>query len=97
MFVLPMSLAAAVTIRVGYRLGGGSTLGCRAQRTGLGVGILAWLWLPAIFTVTLRKHIAFRSGEQRVVALAAQCTARFAVYQMPTLYRVIRRRYSARL
>lgn len=32
MFVLPMSLAAAVTIRVGYRLGQGSTLDAQTLR-----------------------------------------------------------------
>ncbi|EDH9668176.1 multidrug efflux MATE transporter MdtK, partial [Salmonella enterica subsp. enterica serovar Cerro] len=58
MFVLPMSLAAAVTIRVGYRLGQGSTLDAQtAARTGLGVGICMAV-VTAIFTVTLRKHIA---------------------------------------
>ncbi|WP_255296356.1 MATE family efflux transporter, partial [Salmonella enterica] len=40
MFVPPMSLAAAVTIRVGYRLGPGATLDAQtAARTGLGVGM----------------------------------------------------------
>ncbi|XNM83637.1 MATE family efflux transporter [Escherichia coli] len=40
MFVLPMSLAAAVTIRVGYRLGQGWTLDAElSARTGLMVGV----------------------------------------------------------
>nr|VUD30347.1 multi antimicrobial extrusion protein (Na(+)/drug antiporter) [Raoultella sp. NCTC 9187] len=41
MFVLPLSLAAAVTIRVGFRLGQGSTLDAQTSaRTGVGVGRL---------------------------------------------------------
>lgn len=55
MFVLPMSLAAAVTIRVGYRLGQGSTLDAQtAARTGLMVGV-CMATLTAIFTVSLRS------------------------------------------
>lgn len=58
MFVLPMSLAAAVTIRVGYRLGRGSTLDAQtAARTGTGVGVCMAV-VTALFTVTFREHIA---------------------------------------
>jgi MATE family multidrug resistance protein len=40
MFVLPLSLAAAVTIRVGFRLGQGSTIDAQVSaRTGVGVGL----------------------------------------------------------
>ena len=53
-----MSLAAAVTIRVGYRLGQGSTLDAQtAARTGLMVGV-CMATLTAIFTVSLREQIA---------------------------------------
>lgn len=46
MFVLPLSLAAAVTIRVGFRLGQGSTIDAQVSaRTGVGVGS-AWRYLP---------------------------------------------------
>ena len=58
MFVLPMSLAAAVTIRVGFRLGQGSTLDAQtAARTGLGVGVCMAV-CTALFTVLLREQIA---------------------------------------
>lgn len=90
MFVLPMSLAAAVTIRVGYRLGQGSTLDAQtAARTGLGVGICMAV-VTAIFTVTLRKHIALLYNDNpEVVALAAQLMLLAAVYQISDSIQVI--------
>lgn len=90
MFVLPMSLAAAVTIRVGYRLGQGSTLGAQtAARTGLGVGVCMAV-VTAIFTVTLRKHIALLYNDNpEVVALAAQLMLLAAVYQISDSIQVI--------
>ena len=79
MFVLPMSLAAAVTIRVGYRLGQGSTLDAQtAARTGLGVG------------VTLREQIALLyNNNPEVVTLAAQLMLLAAVYQISDSIQVI--------
>lgn len=90
MFVLPMSLAAAVTIRVGYRLGQGSTLDAQtAARTGLGVGVCMAV-ITAIFTVTLRKHIALLYNDNpEVVALAAQLMLLAAVYQISDSIQVI--------
>nr|WP_194704589.1 MdtK family multidrug efflux MATE transporter [Shigella sonnei] len=68
MFVLPMSLAAAVTIRVGYRLGQGSTLDAQtAARTGLMVGV--WSLAAA---VTIR--VGYRLGQGST--LDAQTAAR---------------------
>ncbi|MDR8230992.1 MATE family efflux transporter, partial [Acinetobacter baumannii] len=58
MFVLPLSLAAAVTIRVGFRLGQGSTIDAQVSaRTGVGVGVCLAVF-TAIFTVLMRKQIA---------------------------------------
>lgn len=90
MFVLPMSLAAAVTIRVGYSLGQGSTLDAQtAARTGLGVGVCIAV-VTAIFTVTLRKHIALLYNDNsEVVALAAQLMLFAAVYQISDSIQVI--------
>lgn len=90
MFVLPMSLAAAVTIRVGYRLGQGSTLDAQtAARTGLSVGVCMAV-VTAIFTVTLRKHIALLYNDNpEVVSLAAQLMLLAAVYQISDSIQVI--------
>ncbi|KAA5703780.1 multidrug efflux MATE transporter MdtK, partial [Klebsiella pneumoniae] len=84
------SLAAAVTIRVGYRLGQGSTLDAQtAARTGLGVGICMAV-VTAIFTVTLRKHSALLYNDNpEVVALAAQLMLLAAVYQISDSIQVI--------
>lgn len=90
MFVLPMSLAAAVTIRVGYRLGQGSTLDAQvAARTGLGVGVTIAVF-TALFTVTLREHIALLYNDNpEVITLAAQLMLLAAVYQISDSIQVI--------
>jgi putative efflux protein, MATE family len=90
MFVLPMSLAAAVTIRVGFRLGQGSTLEAQTSaRTGLGVGVCMAM-LTAIFTITLREHIALLYNDNpEVVTLAAQLMLLAALYQISDSIQVI--------
>ena len=90
MFVLPMSLAAAVTIRVGFRLGQGSTLEAQtAARTGLGVGVCMAV-LTAIFTVSLREHIALLYNDNpEVVHLAAQLMLLAAIYQISDSIQVV--------
>lgn len=90
MFVLPMSLAAAVTIRVGFRLGQGSTLDAQVSaRTGLGVGVTMAVF-TALFTVTLREHIAMLYNDNpEVITLAAQLMLLAAVYQISDSIQVI--------
>lgn len=90
MFVLPMSLAAAVTIRVGFRLGQGSTLEAQTSaRTGLGVGVCMAV-CTAIFTILLRKHIALLYNDNpEVVTLAAQLMLLAALYQISDSIQVI--------
>lgn len=90
MFVLPMSLAAAVTIRVGFRLGQGATLDAQtAARTGLGVGICMAV-ITAIFTVSLREHIALLYNDNpEVVHLAAQLMLLAAIYQISDSIQVV--------
>lgn len=90
MFVLPMSLAAAVTIRVGYRLGQGSTLDAQtAARTGLGVGV-CMATVTAIFTVLLREQIALLYNDSpEVVILASQLMLLAAIYQISDSIQVI--------
>lgn len=90
MFVLPMSLAAAVTIRVGYRLGQGSTLDAQTSAwTGIAVGVCMAV-VTAIFTVVMRKHIALLYNDNpQVVALASFLMLLAAVYQISDSIQVI--------
>lgn len=90
MFVLPMSLAAAVTIRVGFRLGQGSTLDAQtAARTGLGVGVCMAV-CTALFTVLLREQIALLYNDNpEVVILASHLMLLAAIYQISDSIQVI--------
>jgi MATE family multidrug resistance protein len=88
MFVLPMSLAAAVTIRVGFRLGQGPRLTQTAAHTGLGVGVCMAV-LTAIFTVALREHIALLYNDNpEVVTLASQLMLLAGLYQISIRFRL---------
>ncbi|TNV22719.1 MdtK family multidrug efflux MATE transporter [Buttiauxella sp. B2] len=90
MFVLPMSLSAAVTIRVGFRLGQGSTLDAQtAAWTGIGVG-MCMAMVTAIFTILMREHIALLyNSNPEVVALAAHLMLLAAVYQLSDSIQVV--------
>jgi MATE family multidrug resistance protein len=90
MFVLPMSLSAAVTIRVGYRLGQGSTLDARTSAwTGIAVGIIM-ACMTALFTILLREPIALLYNDNpSVVALASHLMLLAAVYQISDSIQVI--------
>lgn len=90
MFVLPLSLAAAVTIRVGFRLGQGSTLDAQTSaRTGVGVGV-CMAAITAIFTILMRKQIALLYNDNpEVVVLASQLMLLAAIYQISDSVQVI--------
>jgi MATE family multidrug resistance protein len=90
MFVLPLSLAAAVTIRVGFRLGQGSTLDAQVSaRTGVGVGVCMAV-ITAIFTILMRKQIALLYNDNpEVVLLASQLMLLAAIYQISDSVQVI--------
>ena len=90
MFVMPLSLAAAVTIRVGFRLGQGSTIDAQtAARTGLGVGVCMAI-CTALFTVALREQIALLYNDNpEVVILASHLMLLAAVYQISDSIQVI--------
>ncbi|WP_275272718.1 MATE family efflux transporter, partial [Pantoea ananatis] len=83
MFVLPLSMGVAATIRVGYRLGQGSTEQARvAAWTAQGVGV-SMAVITAIFTVTFRHQIAqLYNDNPAVVTLAAQLMMLAAIYQI---------------
>lgn len=90
MFVLPMSLSAAVTIRVGFRLGQGSTLDAQtAAWTGISVGMCLAMF-TAIFTIVMREHIALLyNSNPEVVALAAHLMLLAAIYQLSDSVQVV--------
>lgn len=90
MFVLPLSLGVATTIRVGYRLGQGSTEQARiAAWTAQGVGV-TMAACTALFTVVFRHQIALLYNDNpAVVMLAAQLMLLAAVYQFSDSIQVI--------
>jgi len=90
MFVLPLSLGVATTIRVGYRLGQGSAEQARiAAWTGQGVGI-TMAAITALFTVTFRHDIAaLYTANPEVITLAAQLMLLAAIYQFSDSIQVI--------
>ncbi|WP_038911388.1 MATE family efflux transporter [Dickeya dadantii] len=83
MFVLPLSVGVAATIRVGHRLGEGSVEAARvAARTGIATGVLLAM-CTAIFTITLREPIAMLYNKNPdVVAMASHLMLLAAVYQV---------------
>ncbi|MGM3162562.1 MATE family efflux transporter [Dickeya undicola] len=83
MFVLPLSVGVATTIRVGHRLGEGSAEAARvAARTGIATGVLLAM-CTAIFTITLREPIAMLYNKNPdVVAMASHLMLLAAVYQI---------------
>ncbi|MDR7342317.1 MATE family multidrug resistance protein [Pantoea alhagi] len=90
MFVLPLSLGVATTIRVGFRLGQGSVEAAKvAAWTGQGVGIMMAA-ATALFTVTFREQIALLYNDNpQVVALASQLMMLAAIYQFSDSIQVI--------
>ncbi|KOC90911.1 MATE family efflux transporter [Winslowiella iniecta] len=90
MFVLPMSLGVAATIRVGFRLGQGSAEAARvAAWTAQGVGIMMAA-VTATFTVIFREQIALLYNDNpEVVTLAAQLMLLAAIYQFSDSIQVI--------
>jgi len=90
MFVLPLSLGVATTIRVGYRLGQGSAEQARvAAWTAQGVGV-CMVAITALFTVIFRHQIALLYNDNpEVVALAAQLMMLAAIYQFSDSIQVI--------
>ncbi|PMH44937.1 MATE family efflux transporter [Vibrio sp. 10N.286.49.B3] len=89
-FMLPMSIGAAVSIRVGHKLGEQSTEGARiASHIGLMVGLLT-AFITAAFTVIFREQVALLyTDNQEVIALAMQLLLLAAIYQCTDAIQVI--------
>ena len=89
-FMLPMSVGAAVSIRVGHKLGENSTEGAKiATHVGILVG-LAMSLITALITVLFREQIALLYTEnQAVITIAMQLLLFAAVYQCTDAIQVI--------
>ncbi|GAA3603159.1 MATE family efflux transporter [Gibbsiella greigii] len=90
MFVLPLSLGVAATIRVGHSLGEGSVEGARiAANASIGVGI-AMATVTALFTAILREPIALLYNDNpAVVTMASHLMLLAALYQISDSIQVI--------
>lgn len=90
MFVVPLSMGVAATIRVGYKLGQGSVAAARiAAWTAQGVG-LSLVACTALFSVLFREQIALLyNKDPQVVLLATQLMFYSAIYQFSDSLQVI--------
>ena len=89
-FMLPMSVGAATSIRVGYRLGEGNTDGAKvASRIGILVALILSLCTAAL-TVLLREQIGLLYTDNRVVIdIAMQLLLLAAIYQCMDAVQVV--------
>lgn len=90
MFMLPLSLGIAATIRVGYNLGQQSTEAAKVSSyTSLAVGLLLACF-TVILTITLREPIALMYNKNpEVVVLASSLMLFAAIYQLSDSVQVI--------
>ncbi len=90
MFMFPLSLGIAATIRVGYNLGQQSIEGAKiAAYTSIIIGLML-AGITAMFTVLLREHIAFMYNDNpEVVILASHLMLFAAIYQLSDAVQVI--------
>ncbi len=89
-FMLPLSLSIAVTIRTGRRLGEGSAEGARlAARAGLSLGLLIAL-ITASGILLFRERIPYLFTDDPIVAASATAILAIAAcYQFPDAVQVI--------
>lgn len=89
-FMIPMSIGAAVSIRVGYRVGEADRLGAKiAGNVGLLLGVFTAL-ITATFTILLREPIAQLYTSERLVIESAMSLLLFAaIYQVVDAVQVI--------
>ena len=90
MFMFPLSLGIAATIRVGYNLGRQSTEAAKVSSyTGLAVGLMI-ACCTAILTATFREPIAMMYNKNpEVVVLASSLMLFAAIYQLSDSVQVI--------
>ncbi|MCC8458646.1 MULTISPECIES: MATE family efflux transporter [Photorhabdus] len=90
MFMFPISLAAATTIRVSYNLGQKSTDNARISAyTGIMVG-LVFACLTATFSIILREPIALMYNDNpEVIIMASHLMLFAALYQLSDAVQVV--------
>ncbi|MGF1694178.1 MATE family efflux transporter [Vibrio lamellibrachiae] len=89
-FMLPMSIGAAVSIRVGHKLGEQDTEGAMiASRVGIFVG-LALAILTAALTIIFKENISYLYTDNKaVITIAMQLLMFAAVYQCTDSIQVV--------
>lgn len=89
-YMLPMSIGNAVSIRVGHKLGEEDTAGATvASRVGMLVGVSTAV-ITAALTVLLREHIAtLYTSNRAVVELAEHLLIFAAIYQITDAIQVV--------
>jgi MATE family multidrug resistance protein len=89
-FMLPLSLSLAVTIRIGVNIGAVSPEGARlSARTGMALGLLSAAVI-AVAAILLRRHIPYLFTDDPLVAgSAAALLVLMACYQFPDALQVI--------
>ncbi|MCD9480330.1 MATE family efflux transporter [Photobacterium phosphoreum] len=89
-YMLPMSLAAAVSIRVGHKMGQEDIIGAKiASHCGLIVGI-SLAFCTAILTVIFREQIALLyTDNPEVIMFAGQLLLLAAIYQCSDAVQVV--------
>lgn len=90
MFVLPLSISVAATIRVGFRLGEGNVEDARISAyASLIIGITL-AFITALLTILLRKHIALLYNHTpNIVEIASHLMLLAAIYQISDSIQVI--------
>ncbi|USD66595.1 MATE family efflux transporter [Vibrio sp. SCSIO 43136] len=89
-FMLPLSIATAVSIRVGHKMGEESVEGAMiASRVGIVVGLLMAM-TTAVFTVVFREQIAeLYTDDPEVILMAGSLMFLAAVYQCTDSVQII--------
>jgi len=89
-FMLPMSIANAVSIRVGFNLGKKDNIGAKkASYAGLSIG-LGFSIITAICTITFKEQIvSLYSNDPDVVSLAITLILMSAIYQCVDAIQVV--------
>ncbi|WP_387467063.1 MATE family efflux transporter [Photorhabdus sp. RM323S] len=90
MFMFPISLAVATTIRIGYNLGQKSIENARISAyTGIAVGLM-FSCLTAAFTIILREPIALMYNDNpEVIIMASNLMLFAAFYQLSDAIQVV--------
>ncbi|MBW7984051.1 MATE family efflux transporter [Enterobacillus tribolii] len=90
MFVMPLSLGVAATIRVGFRLGQGSAANARVSAlTSIAVGVMMAV-CTAAFTIIFREPIALLyNNNPEVITMASHLMLLAALYQISDSIQVI--------